>query len=102
VATVAAQHNLNFVVGGGVSPDSIELLRKVRKIRLDRFETRKVIFDAAILDGERTQDGLELAIEFELLWLKNKRDYYKSMAAEDEQRIGMMEARLAGAVKVAA
>jgi hypothetical protein len=36
---------------------------------------------------------MEHAIEFELLWLKNKRDFYKSIAAEDEPRIAMMEAR---------
>jgi hypothetical protein len=93
VAQVAAKHDLELVVGGGVSPDSIEPLRRVRKIRLDRFETRKVIFDAAVLDGEEARAGMELAIEFELLWLKNKRDYYRTIASEDEQRIGMMEAR---------
>jgi hypothetical protein len=102
VAEICARHDLDLVVGGGVSPDSIDLLRKVRSIRLDRFETRKVIFDAAVLDGERTQEGLELAIEFELLWLKNKRDYYKTLAAEDETRIAMMEARQATALKVPA
>lgn len=93
VAEVAKKHNLDLVVGGGVSPDSIAPLRKVRQIRLDRFETRKVIFDAAILDGEDAARGMELAIEFELLWLKNKRDYYRTIAAEDEQRIAMMEKR---------
>ncbi len=93
VAEVAKKHNLDLVVGGGVSPDSIDPLRRVRAIRLDRFETRKVIFDAAVLDGEEARQGMELAIEFELLWLKNKRDYYRTIAAEDEARIAMMEAR---------
>lgn len=93
VAEVAKRHNLDLVVGGGVSPDSINPLRKVREIRLDRFETRKVIFDAAVLDGNDAARGMELAIEFELLWLKNKRDYYQTIASEDEQRIAMMEKR---------
>lgn len=93
VAEVAKKHDLDLVVGGGVSPDSIEPLRRVRAIRLDRFETRKVIFDAAVLDGDGARQGMELAIEFELLWLKNKRDYYRTIAAEDEARIAMMEAR---------
>jgi hypothetical protein len=93
VAEVAKKHGLELVVGGGVSPDSIEPLRKVRAIRLDRFETRKVIFDAAVLDGDTAAQGMEVAIAFELLWLKNKREYYKTIGAEDEQRIAMMEAR---------
>ena len=92
-AEVAKKHSLDFVVGGGVSPASIDALRKVRQIRLDRFETRKVIFDASVLDGGDAQMGMELAIDFELLWLKNKRDYYGTIAAEDEKRIAMMEAR---------
>ena len=93
VAEVAKKHNLDLVVGGGVSPDSIEPLRRMRAIRLDRFETRKVIFDAAVLEDGSAREGMELAIEFELLWLKNKRDYYRTIAAEDEARIAMMEAR---------
>jgi hypothetical protein len=93
VAEVARKHDLNLVVGGGVSPDSIEALRRVRKIRLDRFETRKVVFDAGILDGNEAQMGMELAIEFELLWLKNKRNYYATLGAEDAERIRMMEER---------
>jgi hypothetical protein len=93
VAEEAARRNLELVVGGGVNPDSIVPLRRVRKIRLDRFETRKIIFDAGCLDGGDVERGMELAIEFELLWLKNKRDYYRAIAAEDESRIAMMEAR---------
>lgn len=93
VAGVTRKQGLELVVGGGVSPDSIELLRRVRSVRLDRFETRKVIFDAAVLDGDKAAGGMELAIEFELLWLKNKRDYYSAIAAEDASRIAMMEAR---------
>lgn len=93
VAEVAKKHNLDLVVGGGVSPESIPTLRRIRAIRLDRFETRKVIFDAGVLDGHDAARGMEVAIEFELAWLKNKRDYYRTIAAEDEQRIGMMEAR---------
>jgi hypothetical protein len=93
VAEVAAARNLELVVGGGVNPDSIAPLRRVRKIRLDRFETRKVIFDGACLEGSDVEHGMELAINFELLWLKNKRDFYKAIAIEDETRIEMMEAR---------
>jgi len=102
VSAVAAMHKLELVVGGGVSPDSVAPLRRVRATRLDRFETRKVIFDGASLEGETAARGMELAIQFELLWLQNKRDYYQAIATEDESRIAMMEARQQTAARVAA
>lgn len=92
-AEVARKHDLHLVVGGGVNPDSIAPLRRVREIRLDRFETRKVVFDASVLDGHEAHLGMELAIEFELLWLQNKRDYYNTIGAEDAERIRMMQER---------
>jgi SpoVK/Ycf46/Vps4 family AAA+-type ATPase len=93
-ATAARDNNLPMVVGGAVSPDSIPSLKRILAVRLDRFETRKVIFqaDTALNDTDLAK-GLTLAMEFELLWLKNKRDYYAGIASEDEKRIAMMEAR---------
>lgn len=102
VAEVTKMRDLELVVGGGVSPEGIEALRDIRKTRLDRFETRKVIFDAAILDGPNAADAMEIAIEFELLWLQNKRNYYQAIASEDATRIEMMELRQAGKSKLAA
>lgn len=96
VAEVARDKDIELVVGGSVSPDAIDALRKIRSVRLDRFETRKVIFDGAILETDKVEEGIGLAVEFELLWLKNKRDYYVSIGAEDEARIAMMEKRQGG------
>lgn len=93
VAQAAKAQGVDLVVGGGVSPDSITALRSIRSIKLNRFETRKVIFDAAVLDSDKIEAGLALAIEFELLWLQNKRAYYAAISAEDQLRIEMMEAR---------
>jgi hypothetical protein len=92
-AEVAAAEGVELVVGGGVSPEAIEALRRVRKTKLSRFETRKVIFDASILESDRVEAALAAAIQFELLWLKNKRDYYVGIGTEDEKRIAMMETR---------
>jgi hypothetical protein len=52
-----------------------------------------VIFDASILESDRVEAALAAAIQFELLWLKNKRDYYVGIGTEDEKRIAMMETR---------
>ncbi len=95
VATACAEANLQLVVGGSVSVDAIPALREIQLIRLDRFETRKVIFTGEAIQGHTILAAIRNAVEFELAWLKNKRDYYGVIAAEDEARIAMMEARLA-------
>ena len=38
--------------------------------------------------------GLELAMEFEILYLKNKATLYEKMASDDIERIKMMEKTL--------
>jgi hypothetical protein len=100
VAKVCAAEDIELVVGGSVSLDALEALRQVRAVRLDRFETRKVIFDGAAVESDAIAAGIANAVEFELLWLRNKRDYYGSISAEDSKRIGMMEARAGGPAPV--
>ena len=37
--------------------------------------------------------GLEKTVYFELLWLKNKHQFYQEITNEDNDRIKMLEAR---------
>lgn len=94
-ADACRARDLELVVGGSVTIDSVPVLREIRSIRLDRFETRKVVFDSAALDSDHIERGISYAADFELLWLKNKSAYYRTISAEDVARIDMMEARAA-------
>lgn len=98
LAKKAKEHGLDVVVGGGVSVDSMPFFKAFPKGHLDRFETRKIIFSCPGALNNK-EDAFLKAVEFELLWLKNKRDYYHAISREDEDRITMMEARYKKAIE---
>ena len=92
MAALAKQHGLAVVVGGGVSAHSLPFFQAFPEGHLDRFETRKIVFGCPGALQNR-EDAFLKAVEFELLWLKNKKNYYGAIHREDDVRLEMMEAR---------
>ncbi len=90
----AFRPDMETVIGGGVSADSLYFFEKLIPGNLMKFETRKVLFDAqkATLSngGDR---GILKAVGFELMWLKNKRNFYGMIYKEDENRIQTLQTR---------
>ncbi len=87
----AKSKGLECVIGGGVSAHSLPFFKKLPEGTLDRYETRKVIFKCPGALDENADKGILKAVGFELMWLKNKRDFYGMIHAEDKQRIEMLE-----------
>ena len=93
IASICKKNNLDLVVGGAVSSDSIEVLKRINEVYLTRFETRKIVFKASVVEDISINEGLYNAVHFELLWLQNKKSYYSVIGQEDDLRIKMLNDR---------
>ncbi len=98
IAEKAKSAGLKVVIGGGVSVHSLAFFQKFPAGHIDRFETRKVVFScpAALNNSE---EAFLKAVEFEILWLKNKKNYYGAIHREDDARLEMMENRYLNSIK---
>ena len=87
---------LEVTLGGGIEIASRDFIKSlVEEGLLDRFETRKIIFDGSMVETqERYEEAIKAAHYFEILWLENKNDSYAAMAAEDADRIPMLWKRV--------
>lgn len=95
IAQKTLNHNKELIIGGSVSKASLDFFRMIPSSAMNKYETRKIIFDAqkslALDDCEK---GLLKAFEFELLWLKNKQNINTILTDEDGKRIKMLEGYL--------
>ena len=62
-------------------------------ILLSSFETRKIIFGNEIISKD-LKKAINIAVNFELLYLQNKHEYYQDVANEDLSRIEMLKKRV--------
>ena len=77
--------------GGGISFDAVDFIVNMFPL-IDKFETRKIVFKAEN-DPRKLKEGLLKAMEFEILYLQNKCDFYNRMANEDVARVSMLQQR---------
>ncbi len=94
VFSKARQAKMECVIGGGVSAFSLPFFRNLPEhATLDFYETRKVIFKCPEALSNNADKGILKGVGFELMWLKNKRDFYKMIFEEDLMRIDMLQKR---------
>lgn len=90
-AKKAKEKGLIVGMGGGISFDAIPVLQEMKSL-IDKFETRKIVFRAE--DNEKKlKQGILKAMEFEILYLENKCNFYDRMAKEDRNRMEMLKER---------
>lgn len=78
--------------GGNIGIESIPFIIGMSDVA-DRFETRKVVI-AMDNNEEHLKNAIHKALNFELLWLLNKKNYYTRLSLEDEARIERMRTQL--------
>ncbi len=94
VAKIAKEKKLKFAMGGNITKQSIGFIKELYlEDLIDKYETRKVVFDSSFIE-KKPEEGIELALKFELLWLKSKRRFYSKIREEDEHRIIDLEKRI--------
>ena len=95
LAVKVFEAGFEFVVGGNISTDSLTFLEELPANMLTAFETRKVIFRCPMpLKHKAAKEGINKAIEFELIWLRYKKEYYSQISTEDDERIKSLENRM--------
>lgn len=94
VAELTKQKDLKFAMGGNVTKNSVNFIRELYKEGLiSKYETRKVVFDSSFIE-KKPEEGIAIALKFELLWLKSKQRFYSKIKEEDQSRILDLEKRL--------
>jgi 4-hydroxy-2-oxoheptanedioate aldolase len=98
VFTKAKEKQLKACLGGAISIESLDFLKKLNSERLlDKFETRYAIFDPSITLKNLSR-ALSKAQLFEYEWLMVKREYYMALADQDIKRIEMIQDRISQSI----
>ena len=86
-------HDKKVIIGGGVSRDSLMFLKRLPKGSLQRFETRKIIFDIKTSLISQYSEAILKALEFEIMWIENKQKLCCDIKNKDVKRIESLKNR---------
>jgi len=91
LAIKTSASNKKLIIGGSVSTRSLSFFKKLPD-SLNKIETRKVIFDAQkLLNSDSAEEAILKAINFELMWIMNKRKNLGIIRDIDAKRIITLE-----------
>jgi 4-hydroxy-2-oxoheptanedioate aldolase len=94
VFTKVKERGLKACLGGAISVDSQDFLKRLHKEGLlDKFETRYAMYDPSVALKNLSRALLKGQL-FEYEWLSNKQDYYMAFANQDTKRIHMIQERM--------
>lgn len=89
----AKAKGLETTIGGGITSEgNLRILRDLSAGLLDGIQTKMVRFECPAAFNQKSV-ALVKAVEFELLWLKNKSSYYEAISNESLKTIRTLEAR---------
>ncbi len=91
----AKKAGLTTNFGGNIGIESVPFIIKMYPT-IDRFETRKVVLSRSN-NPVFLKKAIAAALEFELLYLRFKSQYYMDMAREDSARIQRLETQIISA-----
>lgn len=91
VFKLARQKKLGCTLGGSMTSSSEKFVTTlIEEGLLDKFETRNVIFNKESLTYYSFSDLIKAALDFELNYLKSKKDYYNNLYTQDLNRINKL------------
>lgn len=84
VSKKVAEHKKDFIVGGGIRSQTTAFLKSVKDEYLSNYETRRIVFYSDSILSPNSEEGLQRAVEFEIMWLKycKKMNYISNFYAQ--------------------
>ena len=93
IAALTHKFGKKIIIGGNISTTSTKFFKKLYPENIDKFETRKIIFDIKSADEINIAEGITKALKFELTWLEYKKEFFNSLTAEDKKRMESLKDR---------